>query len=59
MSKIALQPNETCAGKVTVGWEIHQCPHMKADPNDRSFDVERYLCAVCGKRDFLDYEEMR
>jgi len=38
---------------------ISQCPHMKSVPGDTSMTHENYKCDVCGKRESLDYEEMR
>jgi len=55
--KLTLNPGETCEGKTR--FPISECPNMKMDPNDRSMDTERYECKVCGKTDYLDYEEMR
>jgi hypothetical protein len=57
MSKLVLAAGETCEGKTR--FPINECPNMKMDPKDRSMDTERYICAVCGKRDYLDYEEMK
>lgn len=45
--------------KIRTGFEIHDCPNMKRDPEDRSMDTEHYKCDVCGRHDWLDYEEMR
>ncbi len=40
-------------------WHIHDCPNMKEVEGDLSMDCERYECKVCGRRDRLDYEEMK
>ena len=50
-----------CANKdkVRPGFEIHDCPNMKEVERDLSMDREHYKCDVCGKRDYLDYEEMK
>jgi len=50
-----------CANKdkVRPGFEIHDCPNMKEVEGDLSMDRERYKCDVCGKRDYLDCEEMK
>jgi hypothetical protein len=32
---------------------------MKEVEGDLSMDREHYKCDVCGKRDYLDYEEMK
>lgn len=45
--------------KIRKGFEIHDCPNMKRDPDDRDMDSEHYICEKCGKRDWLDYDEMR
>ena len=36
-----------------------QCPNMQAVENDTSMTHEHYACKVCGRREALDYEEMR
>ena len=53
--------NGECANKdkVRKGFEIHDCPNMKEVDGDLSMDRERYKCGVCGKTDYLDYEEMK
>lgn len=45
--------------KVKPGFEINDCPNMKEVEGDLSMDREHYKCDVCGKRDYLDYEEMK
>lgn len=35
------------------------CPNFREKDGDLSMDYEHYECKVCGKRDKLDYEEMR
>lgn len=57
MSKLQLKPAETCEGKTR--FPISECPNMKMDPKDQSMETERYVCAVCGKSAYLDYDEMR
>lgn len=47
------------ADKIRKGFEIHDCPNMKRDPNDTDMSYEHYKCDVCGKRDSLNYEEMK
>lgn len=36
-----------------------QCPNMLEKENDTDMTGENYLCKMCGKRIWLDYEEMR
>jgi len=38
---------------------IHQCPNMQPKENDTDMNYEHYECKVCGKTDYLDYEEMK
>ncbi len=35
------------------------CPNMKGVDNDNDMSGEHYECKVCGRRMFLDYEEMK
>lgn len=35
------------------------CPNFLPEEGDTSMEYEHYECKVCGKRDKLDYEEMR
>ncbi len=46
-------------GKPGFRWHIHDCPNMKEREGDTSMEYEHYECKVCGRRDKLDYEEMR
>ena len=38
---------------------INECPNMKPVKGDTSMRYEHYRCEVCGRRESLDYEEMR
>ena len=51
----------TCVNKEKVkpGFEILQCPNMKPRDGNTSMAYEHYDCKICGKTDFLDYEEMK
>jgi hypothetical protein len=57
IQKLTLAPGETCEGKTR--FPISECPNMKGREGDLSMEFEHYECKVCGKRDKLDYEEMR
>ena len=43
----------------TTRFPISECPNMKAVEGDTSMSHEHYACAVCGRRESLDYEEMK
>ena len=36
-----------------------QCPNMKRRENDRDMTGENYDCALCGRHEWLDYDDMR
>jgi hypothetical protein len=57
IQRLQLKPGETCEGKTQ--FPISECPNMKSKAGDRHMSFEHYECAVCGKRDKLDYDEMR
>lgn len=35
------------------------CPNMKPVDGDTSMTHEHYACSLCGRREALDYDEMR
>jgi hypothetical protein len=39
--------------------ESWQCPNMKGVEGDTDMSGEHYECKVCGRTEFLDYDEMR
>lgn len=43
----------------TTRFPISECPNMKPVEGDTSMTHEHYACAVCGRRESLDYEEMK
>ena len=43
----------------TTRFPISECQNMKAVEGDTSMTHEHYACAVCGRRESLDYEEMK
>ena len=45
--------------KIRKGFEIHDCPNMKPVEGDTDMEREHYECKVCGKTDWLDYEDMK
>lgn len=39
--------------------ESWQCPNMKYRSNDTDMSGETYECKVCGKREYIDYDDIR
>lgn len=48
-------------GKIpcTTDRESWQCPNMKYRADDNDMRGETYDCAVCGKRAYIDYDDIR
>lgn len=53
--KVILALGEVCKTR----FPITECPNMKQVTGDLDMNYEHYECSVCGKRDYLDYEEMK
>lgn len=47
--------NEPC----TTARRSWQCPNMKPLEGDTDMNFEHYRCEKCGRRESLDYDEMR
>jgi hypothetical protein len=47
-----MSPQPECPG-------FWKCPNRKPVGDDTDMQMEHYECKECGKRDYLDYEEMR
>jgi len=43
----------------TTDRQSWSCPNMKDVEGDTDMSGEHYECKVCGRRMFLDYDEMR
>lgn len=41
-----------------AGW-LWECPNMKALKSDRDMSGDNYECKVCGRRTWIDYDEIR
>lgn len=52
-------PNSQEAEVCTTRFPISECPNMKPVEGDLSMEYEQYECDVCGRREKLDYEEMK
>jgi len=52
---------DTTLGKTpcTNDRDAWRCPNMKSVEGDTSMTYEHYKCELCGRREALDYDEMR